>query len=223
MENVVSDVKVEQKRLLSRKEAARFLAELAEGLGDDGKVNVQLGSSTLALSVADQLRWELEVAVDGDEIELELELKWSTSARSSTEPMEEASGAVEEETAAELDTDTDELETDADETEADETEAGQIEEGESVPEVSAEVGTDEGESEQAAGTGEVESEQPPAPGRSANRAAGRRRATNKAGKPAFNGVDTAAVRAWAGANGLTVSPRGRIKDEVLAAYRAAGN
>jgi hypothetical protein len=36
-------------------------------------------------------------------------------------------------------------------------------------------------------------------------------------------VDTAAVRAWAAANGLSVSPRGRIKDEVLQAYRAAGN
>ena len=41
--------------------------------------------------------------------------------------------------------------------------------------------------------------------------------------PAFNGVDTAALRAWAAANGLTVSPRGRIKDEVLRADREAAN
>jgi hypothetical protein len=31
------------------------------------------------------------------------------------------------------------------------------------------------------------------------------------------------VRAWAAANGLSVSPRGRIKDEVLQAYRDARN
>ena len=36
-------------------------------------------------------------------------------------------------------------------------------------------------------------------------------------------LDTAAVRAWAAANGLTVSRRGRIKDELLEVYRAAGN
>ena len=52
---------------------------------------------------------------------------------------------------------------------------------------------------------------------------GRRKAAAEAGKPAFNGVDTAAVRAWAAANGVFVSPRGRIKDEVIEAYCAAGN
>lgn len=39
----------------------------------------------------------------------------------------------------------------------------------------------------------------------------------RTGTPAFNGVDAAAVRAWADASGLTVSPRGRIRDEVLEA------
>jgi|tagenome__1003787_1003787.scaffolds.fasta_scaffold20412895_2 hypothetical protein len=42
-------------------------------------------------------------------------------------------------------------------------------------------------------------------------------------KPAFTGFDPAAVRAWAASNGFTVSPRGRIKGEVLEAFRAAGN
>lgn len=78
----MSDVKVQQKQTLSRQEAARFLTALAEGLGDDGKVTVQLGSSTLELSVADHVGYELEVEVDGDQIELELELKWSTSGAS---------------------------------------------------------------------------------------------------------------------------------------------
>ena len=79
----MSDVKVRQKQSLSRQEAARFIAALAEGLGQDGKVAVRLGSSTLELSVADQVDWELEVEVDGEGIELELELKWYTSDRSS--------------------------------------------------------------------------------------------------------------------------------------------
>ena len=52
---------------------------------------------------------------------------------------------------------------------------------------------------------------------------GRRKAAAATGEPSFNGVDNAAVRAWAAANGVTVSPRGRIKDEVIEAYRAAGN
>src|SRR3954469_14565682 len=82
---LVSDLRVEQKQVLSREEVARFLSTLADGLADGGKVAVPLGNSSLELSVADQLRWELEVAVDGDGIELELELKWSTSGRASEE------------------------------------------------------------------------------------------------------------------------------------------
>lgn len=36
-------------------------------------------------------------------------------------------------------------------------------------------------------------------------------------------IDPKAVRAWAEANGVSVSPRGRIKSDVLEQYRAAGN
>ena len=35
-------------------------------------------------------------------------------------------------------------------------------------------------------------------------------------------IDPKAVRAWANANGVAVSPRGRIKADVLEQYRAAG-
>jgi Lsr2 len=55
----------------------------------------------------------------------------------------------------------------------------------------------------------------------ARKVGGRTRAATS--KPAFSDVDPAAVRAWAAANGMTVSPRGRIKGDVLEAYRAAGN
>src|SRR4051812_23445826 len=54
---------------------------------------------------------------------------------------------------------------------------------------------------------------------------GRRRAPGAAGEPAkpFTGFDPAAVRAWAAGNVYTVSARGRIRAEVVQAFRAAGN
>jgi amphi-Trp domain-containing protein len=73
-EKAVSDVTVEQKESPSRQDAARFIAALAKGLADDGRVTVQLGSSTLQLSVAGQVDCELGVGVDGDEVELEFEV-----------------------------------------------------------------------------------------------------------------------------------------------------
>lgn len=42
-------------------------------------------------------------------------------------------------------------------------------------------------------------------------------------RPAYSGYDPAAVRAWAAGQGITVSPRGRIKADVVEQYRAAGN
>jgi hypothetical protein len=39
----------------------------------------------------------------------------------------------------------------------------------------------------------------------------------------FAEVDTKAVRAWAKANGIEVSNRGRIPAEIVERYRAAGN
>ncbi len=172
-------MRVEQKQALSRQEAARFIAELAEGLGNDGKVTVRLGSSTLELSVADQLRCELEVAVDGDGIELELELKWSTSGGASAESMEEESA-----------------EDESDE-EDEESAEDQPREDESVPDASPEAESEEGGLGEAAGSVGAESEQQIAPDQSAEPAPGRRRAAAGAAKRAFNGVDTAAVRAWA--------------------------
>jgi amphi-Trp domain-containing protein len=201
-------VKVQQKQALSRQEAARFIAELAEGLGEDGKVTVRLGSSTLELSVADQVDWELEVEVDGDKIELELELKWSRSGRVSAE-VAEGSG---------------EDEFEEDQSEDDAIEADGSLDGESAQEAPAEVeAEDRVLDEDVAGSGEVEPVQAASLDRSAKSGRGRRRAAAAAGKSDSNGVDTAAVRAWAAANGLTVSPRGRIKEKVIKAYRDAGN
>lgn len=203
----LSDVKIEQKQVLGRQEAARFIAALAEGLGDDGRVTVRLGSSTLELSVANQVECELEVAVDGDEIELELELKWSISGRPSVEASQDQS-------------EVDLLEEDefSDEEPGEARSAGEDEVLEAPPEEAPpeEAPSEEAPSEEAlAGAAAAEASEPPR--------RGRRRAAATTGEPSFNGVDNAAVRAWAAANGLAVSPRGRIKDEVIEAYRAAGN
>lgn len=73
----------QQKQGLSRQDAARFIAALAEGLGDDGRVTVWLGGSTLEFTAADQMDCEFEVTIDGDEIELELELKPTNSKTTS--------------------------------------------------------------------------------------------------------------------------------------------
>lgn len=51
----------------------------------------------------------------------------------------------------------------------------------------------------------------------------RGRRTVQPGKPAYSGYDPAAVRAWAAGRGIEVSPRGRIKADVVEQYRAAGN
>ncbi len=55
------------------------------------------------------------------------------------------------------------------------------------------------------------------------------RRVKRAGRPAPRlhsvavGPDPAAVRAWAGAHGVKVSPRGRIPHDVVERYAAAGN
>lgn len=75
----MSDMKVELKESLTRQQAADKLSALARALAEDGKVDLELGETTVSLRVPDEVRSEFEVEVDGDELELELELKWSTA------------------------------------------------------------------------------------------------------------------------------------------------
>jgi amphi-Trp domain-containing protein len=236
----VSDVKVEQKQTLSREEAARFIAALADGLSDGGNVSVRLGSSTLQLSVAAQVDCELEVSVDGDEIELELELKWSTSGSAPAEAAEQEDQAGEvqadEDGAGEDEPDVAEApEDEPDVAEGEPDEAGPVEleaqpdghdssEDASKPDSSADGAAGDGEQGlYSAGPAQAESPRAVPANRTPRPRRSRRSAAAETGQSASNGIDTAAVRAWAAANGLSVSPRGRIKAEVLQAYRDAGN
>ncbi|MFI6334185.1 amphi-Trp domain-containing protein [Streptomyces sp. NPDC050535] len=75
------DLKFEQKRSLSRQEAADQLTALATALRDGEEAELELGSGRLNLRIPDDLRSEIEVEVGDGEIELEIELKWTTSPR----------------------------------------------------------------------------------------------------------------------------------------------
>lgn len=60
--------------------------------------------------------------------------------------------------------------------------------------------------------------------RKVSASSGRSRPTIKTTKqPSNSVVDPKAVRAWAEANNVTVSPRGRIKADIVEQYRAAGH
>ncbi|MGW7436965.1 amphi-Trp domain-containing protein [Streptomyces sp. NPDC054849] len=82
----MADLTFEQKRSLSRLEAADQLSALAEALRRGGSAELELGPGTLTLRIPDELRTEIEVEVDDGQIELEFELKWpiaQTAAASS--------------------------------------------------------------------------------------------------------------------------------------------
>ena len=58
--------------------------------------------------------------------------------------------------------------------------------------------------------------------------AGRKSGSTSKGRAAVrhtttDSIDPAAVRAWAKSQGIEVSPRGRIKSDVVEQFRAAGN
>ncbi|MFJ7065629.1 amphi-Trp domain-containing protein [Streptomyces sp. NPDC101115] len=84
----MKDLKFEQKRSLSRTEAADQLSALADALREGGEAELELGAGTLSLRIPDELRSELEFEVGDGEFELEIELKWPTGRprRANAEP-----------------------------------------------------------------------------------------------------------------------------------------
>ncbi|MFB6671829.1 amphi-Trp domain-containing protein [Streptomyces sp. NPDC057684] len=74
------DLKFEQKRTLSRLEAADQLTAFADALRKGGDAELELGAGTLSLRLPDDLRSEIEVEVGDGEIELEIEFKWPTAS-----------------------------------------------------------------------------------------------------------------------------------------------
>ncbi|MEU3086166.1 amphi-Trp domain-containing protein [Streptomyces massasporeus] len=86
----MTDLKFEQKRSLSRQEAADQLTALADALREGGDAELDLGPGTLGLRIPDDLHSELEVEIGGGEIELEIELKWKTAPTRAARPRTEA-------------------------------------------------------------------------------------------------------------------------------------
>ncbi|MEU4268372.1 amphi-Trp domain-containing protein [Streptomyces sp. NPDC026092] len=74
----MKDLKFEEKRALSRIEAADQLSALADALREGGEAEMRFGSGTLSLRIPDNVRSEVEFEVSDGEIELEIEFKWPT-------------------------------------------------------------------------------------------------------------------------------------------------
>ncbi|MCT9081730.1 amphi-Trp domain-containing protein [Streptomyces fulvoviolaceus] len=87
----MKDLKFEQKRSLSRLEAADQLTALAAALREGGEAELELSPGTLSLRIPDDLRSEIEVEIGSGEIELEIEFKWPT-APNRTAPSRTAAG-----------------------------------------------------------------------------------------------------------------------------------
>jgi amphi-Trp domain-containing protein len=90
----MKDLKFEQKRSLSRLEAADQLTALAAALREGGEAELELGPGTLSLRIPDDLGSEMEVEIGDGQIELEIEFKWPT-APTRTAPSRTAPGAKE--------------------------------------------------------------------------------------------------------------------------------
>lgn len=88
----MKDLKFEQKRSLSRLEAADQLTALAAALREGGEAELDFGSGTLSLRIPDELHSEMEIEIGSGEIELEIEFKWPT-ARKRAAPAPTAPGA----------------------------------------------------------------------------------------------------------------------------------
>lgn len=76
----MEDLKFEQKRTLSRAEAAALVNALAKALEGGEKVELELGPGVLTMQVPDTVRSEVEVEVEDGEVELEIELSWATAS-----------------------------------------------------------------------------------------------------------------------------------------------
>jgi amphi-Trp domain-containing protein len=75
----MSDVKVELKTGMTRAEVAEWIADVGKAMTGEGTVSIRLADTTVDVKVPENVRFEAELEVDGDEVELEIELKWSTA------------------------------------------------------------------------------------------------------------------------------------------------
>ncbi|MEU5181725.1 amphi-Trp domain-containing protein [Streptomyces longwoodensis] len=74
----MSDLEFEQKRTLSRAEAADQLEALAAAVRRGGQAELELGPGRLTVRIPDELHTEIEVELEDGKIDLEVELSWRT-------------------------------------------------------------------------------------------------------------------------------------------------
>ena len=67
---------IEEKRTMSREEAAELLRQLADTLSRHNEVAFTREGKQFHLKVADQVEVELEIEVDDDESSIEVEISW---------------------------------------------------------------------------------------------------------------------------------------------------
>jgi amphi-Trp domain-containing protein len=73
----MAGVEIKRKIRLSRHEAGRRLIDLGKALSAAPESKLELDGDSIKFTVADDVGWEFELEVDGNEVELEIELKWS--------------------------------------------------------------------------------------------------------------------------------------------------
>jgi amphi-Trp domain-containing protein len=74
------DVEITRKTRLTREEAGKRLIALGEALAGGTRSEVGFDGDSFRFSVADEVEWEFQLEVEGDEVELEIELTWSGGA-----------------------------------------------------------------------------------------------------------------------------------------------
>ncbi|WP_433727691.1 amphi-Trp domain-containing protein [Actinoplanes sp. CA-051413] len=82
----MAGVEIKRKIRISRKEAGARLIELGKALTAAPEAELELDGDSIKFTVADDLAWEFELEVDGNEVELEIELKWSQAPVASPAP-----------------------------------------------------------------------------------------------------------------------------------------
>ncbi|AUY52037.1 amphi-Trp domain-containing protein [Streptomyces sp. CB01881] len=91
----MKDLKFEQKKSLSRLEAADLLSAIAAALRHGDGAELDFGPGTVSLRIPEELRSEIEIEVGDGQLELEVELKWPVPP-AGTESPRPAAGSQDE-------------------------------------------------------------------------------------------------------------------------------
>ena len=69
-------LEIEEKREMSREEAARLLHDIADSLSRQNNLQFDRGGKKFVVAVADQVEVELELEIGDDGNSLEIEINW---------------------------------------------------------------------------------------------------------------------------------------------------